>query len=339
MPPLVERDPWRGSPGWNRAIGLMRHREMWPSTVLALTLVLSACAADGQGGYPPSSVPTSAAGRPLQWPGPIEQPEENGFPPALDRPPPVVVRNGDTGLPLEAWTACYGNGCYDGVPPQDPPVIGNPTEILVEFSESGWEFTASVTPVGEECGRRQPEPLERIDATTHRLTPIGLADEYQVTLFDRGPSGDLFVTFVWNTPPDGVMPVPKATASILADRDGSVASYGVQILLWNLAATPANAAGEASVTSVDGAGHTFSLAREEVGCDVGTVSLTAPVEEGLAADDLGDRPFIHTIVVESDGETYVGTGVWPDQEDPECAPCVPLQFTPPLPALGAGDDL
>lgn len=261
--------------------------------------------------------------------------EEDGGPISIDRPPPVEVRGGDTVLSLEAWTACWGNGCYDGMPPQNPAHIGDPAEILVEFPEEGWEFSATVTPVGEECGRRQSEPLQPVDATGHRLMPIGFADEYEVTLFGRGPGGDLFVSFLWSTPTDGVMPIPAATASILADHDGQLDSYGVEVPVWNLAATPEQASGQVTVRSAEGEEHTFQLTRQDHDCSEGTLYFTAPTAEGLTAASLGTPPFTYELTLELDGQTHVGTGVWPDQEDPECAPCVPLSFTPPLPALTA----
>lgn len=51
----------------------------------------------------------------------------------FNRPPAVEVRGGDNVLSLKAWTACWGSGCFDSMPPQDPPHIGDPAEILVEF--------------------------------------------------------------------------------------------------------------------------------------------------------------------------------------------------------------
>jgi hypothetical protein len=245
----------------------------------------------------------------------------------------VVVRGGDTVLSLEAWTACWGNGCYDGVPPVDLPYIGSPDEIVVEFAVSGWEFSATVQPAGEACGRRQTEPLEQVSDTVHRLVPVGVADDYEVTLFGRGPGGDVFVSFRWSTPTDGVMPVPAATASILADHDGRVDSYGVEVPVWNLADTPEPASGQVTVIAAEGSSYTFELIRQDLDCSKGAVFFTAPEEDGLAAAALGLPPFTYEVTLDLEGRTYVGTGVWPDDVDPECGPCVRLTFTPPLPAL------
>jgi hypothetical protein len=262
--------------------------------------------------------------------------EEQGDPGEIQRPPPVEVSGGGISLSLEAWTACWGNGCYHGRPPVNPADIGDPDEIIVEFPEEGWEFIATVTPVGEECGRSQTEPLEPVGATAHRLVPIGLAGVYDVTLFGRGPGGDLFVSFRWTTPTNGTMPVPAAMASILADHDGQIDSYGVEVPVWNLAETPESATGQVTVTSSEGNTHTFDLTREDLGCSEGSIYFTAPIDEGLTAAGLGNVPFTYELTLELDGATYVGTGVWPNEVDPECAPCVPLTFAPPLPALAAG---
>jgi hypothetical protein len=263
--------------------------------------------------------------------------EERGDLTHLDRPPPVEVSGGGISLSLEAWTACWGNGCYDGMPPVDPADIGNPDEIIVEFPEERWGFSATVTPVGEECGRSQTEPLEPVGATAHRLLPIGLAGVYDVTLFGRGPGGDLFVSFRWTTPSNGTMPVPAATASILADHDGQIDSYGVEVPVWNLAVTPESASGQVTVTSSEGNTHTFDLTREDLGCSEGSIYFTASLDEGLTAAGLGNPPFTYELALELDGETYIGIGVWPNV-DPECAPCVPLIFEPSLPALTTGGD-
>ncbi len=50
-------------------------------------------------------------------------------------------------------------------------------------------------------------------------------------------------------------------------------------------------------------------------------------EEGRRLHLLHQAP----VVVVLDGETYVGTGTWPDDTDAEITPAVPLAFTPPLP--------
>ncbi len=245
------------------------------------------------------------------------------------------MRAGGTELTLDPWTACWGAVCYDGQPPEVLPDIGRAPEVLVEFPVPDWEFTATVQPAEQDCGRRQTHSLAPLGNNIHRLVPLGPADDYDVLLFGSGAGGDVLVSFRWTTPTDGVMPVPTAVASILADHDGALDSYGVELPISNLATTPDDVTGEVTVTASDGAAHTFPLNRQDFDCSEGSIYLTAPTEEGLAAAELGSAPFTYEVRLELDGTTYVGTGVWPDGVDPECAPCVPLSFTPPLPALAA----
>ena len=230
--------------------------------------------------------------------------EEHGGGAEIEEPPPVTVQGGDVELSLNAWTACWSNGCYDGAPPQVLPAIGSPGEITVEFPVAGWEFSAIVQPVGVECGRRQTEPLEQIGETVHRLEPIGLAGDYEVTLFGRGPGGDLFVSFRWRTVTDGVMPVPAATASILADHDGAIDSYGVELSVWNLRETPSSASATVSVTADNGNSHIIEATRENSDCSEGTLYFTAPVAEGVAAAQMGPPPFTYDVILVLEVQTY-----------------------------------
>lgn len=262
--------------------------------------------------------------------------EEHGSGAEIEEPPPVNVQGGDVELSLSAWTACWSNGCYDGAPPNVLPDIGSPGEITIEFPVAGWEFSAMVQPVGVACGRRQSEPLARIGETVHRLEPIGPAGDYEVTLFGRGDGGDLFVSFRWQTVTDGVMPVPAATASILADHDGATDSYGVELPVWNLRETPGSASATVSVTAADGNRHIIEVTRQDSDCSEGTLYFTAPAAEGLAAAQIGPPPFTYEVILVLDGQTYTGRGTWPEGVDSECNPCVPLTFEPPLPALSSG---
>jgi hypothetical protein len=125
----------------------------------------------------------------------------------LKAPPPVTVRFFDQSIDLHAWTYCYKNGCVNGAPPDNPPEVGQPGEVIVEFPHSEWSFKASFSPAGEECGRIQQVPLEPTDDGEFVLRPAGYAAAYDVTLSGRG-NGSLSTTFRWTTPIDG--PLPQA---------------------------------------------------------------------------------------------------------------------------------
>lgn len=195
----------------------------WLTAVFAASLLLAACgdAAAAGAGISPVTTPASSA--------------EPGLYPDLESPPSVTVRFFDRSIDLLAWSYCYGNVCADGFPPAAPPDVGSPDEVVVEFPLAGWSFTASFRPTGDECGPVQQMPIEATGSGVFVLRPAGRADTYDVTLFGQG-DGDLVVTFRWTTPSDGALPVPEGRLAVLADHDGRVDSYGIELELTNLGA-------------------------------------------------------------------------------------------------------
>jgi hypothetical protein len=154
---------------------------------------------------------------------------ESGTEPGV--PPPVTVRFDGRSAELAAWTFCYGNACADGVPPENPVDVGRPAEVYVAFPVPDWTFTAVFQPAGDECGRQHDVPLEPVGDGVFLLRPAGYADTYDVTLAGWGDGeGDLYVTFRWTTPTDGPLPEPTARLAVLADHDGEVDSYGVELM-------------------------------------------------------------------------------------------------------------
>ncbi len=326
------------------------------ATALLLVLGTAACGGDDQpvATDVPSSMPEAdtAGGEPPVSTRPLVA---EG---ALDDPPPVVVVAGDTRLELDVWTTCWSGGdgagyCADGMPPAEPAVVTSDGPVFVEFPLAGWTFQAtgrldpapnavgqgSSDPSGSgpprcDAGRSQTVDLTPVSATVHRLDPFGTPGTRTVDVFGRGPSGDVIVTFAWTTAVDGVAPVPTASLSLLADHDGEVDSYGVELPLTGLAAIPDDLAATVVVTAAGGESHELTLAAAPDDCrPEGDTFLTAPLAEGLAAAALGDPPFTYTVTVPIGGVDHVATAAWPDDVDPECAPCVPLAFDPPLPAL------
>ncbi len=247
-------------------------------------------------------------------------------------PPPVIVRTEAHEHVLEPWTYCFGNGCADGAPPANPPDVGSPDRVEVEFPLPGWSFEAEFVPAGDACPRRQTVPLESTGDGTWLVEPAGPAGTYDVTLFGRG-DGDLFVTFRWTTPADGPMPEPQARLAVLADHDGAVDSYGIELELSNLATDPQEASAEVTVTASEGESLTFSPTRAPGCMAEGTVYWDGPDPAGLEAAALGSRPFTYTVVVTLDGIEHTASAAWPADEMPDYAPSVPLVFEPPLPGL------
>src|ERR687898_178041 len=96
---------------------------------------------------------------------------------------------------------------------RNPPDVGSPEEIIVEYPLPGWSFTASFRPSDDDCGRVQEVPLEPAGGGAFVLRPAGNAGTYDVTLFGRG-DGDLFATFRWTTITDGPRPKPEARLAV-----------------------------------------------------------------------------------------------------------------------------
>jgi hypothetical protein len=259
----------------------------------------------------------------------------------LERPPNIVVHAADNVLDLKPYTFCWKSGCADGVPPDPPPDIGGPAGVLIEFPVEGWTFTAEFQKAGDPCARTQSVVLERAATTTHTLRPVGYAGTYDVTVSGRG-DGDVFAVFRWTTPTDGPLPVPEARLAVLADHDGAVDSYGVELSIVNLARSPAEATASVTVTAANGEALTFDAAHEpsqDLGAEgcrkiEGSLFWDAPDDQGVQAAQLGPAPFSYDVVLILDGVRYEATARWPDDQIPDNEPSVALNFQPPLPALG-----
>lgn len=202
----------------------------------------------------------------------------------------------------------------------------------MEFPLPGWSFKAIFTPTGEKCGRDQFAPLEATGDGEFVLGPAGHADTYDVTLFGRG-DGDLFVTFRWTTPTDGPLPQPKARVAVLADHDGRVDSYGVELSLSNLASTPSKSAARITVTASDGDSLAFKAKQSRRECfPEGSVYWDRPDIKATRLQELGEGPFTYKVELNLDGIRYVATATWPDDQIPGNHPSVSLDFAPELPA-------
>ena len=249
------------------------------------------------------------------------------------RPPPVTVRAGSKSFGLNPFTYCYQVACVDGIPPHDPPFVRDASQVVIDFPLDAWSFTATFQPTGDSCGRMQTVRLQAVKPGSFLLHPLGRAGTYDVTLFGRG-EGDLAAIFRWTTPVDGPLPKPESRLAVLADHDGTVDSYGVELEVSNLAATPASATAAITVTAKNGASLTFPAARSQGGCwPEGTAYWDGPDAKGLAAAALGQAPFTYTVTLELEGRRYVATAHWPDDEIAENEPSVALEFDPALPAL------
>lgn len=289
------------------------------ASLLAVALGLSACGNVESIANPGSDIPTTRT--------------TDSGPEVLDRPPPVTLHYGEESVDLEAYTFCFRNGCADGAPPADPPEVGSPDTVSFDFPLDGWSFEASFTPVGERCGRAHTVAAQETGHGSFVLTPAGYAGTYDVTLFGRG-GGDLFTVFRWSTPADGPLPVPEARLAVLADHDGEVDSYGVELAVSNLAETPREATAAITVTAANGEASTFAATRPANDCQpTGTVYWDGPDAQGLAAAHLGPKPFTYHVVLTLDGIRHAASARWPRDVIEGNEPSVGLTFSPALPAM------
>lgn len=266
-----------------------------------------------------------------------EEPRPDGDPVTIKEerdpkgPPLVTVSTPEKRLRLAAWSYCYDVRCIAGGSRPNPPSIGSPQEVRVEFPLPDWKFTAAFTPTDEDCGRQQQAPLEEADDGSLLLRPVGPADTYDVTLRGNG-EGDLSVSFRWTTPSDGPLAEPEARAAIVSGEGKRIVSYGVELQVTNLAETPDEARATITVEAADGDSVTFEAERERSRCwSEGTVYWDGPDDMGLQAAELGPGPFSYTVVLLLDGRRYVGSAEWPQDEIRGEEPSVSLRFTPALP--------
>lgn len=257
--------------------------------------------------------------------------EPAGFPEV----PPVVLTLADGEVPLRPWTFCLEGGCADGMRPEDPYDVGSPGSVEFSFERAGWEFEATFTDDRDaDCPRAVTTEAEATSPTTFRLEPAGPAGAWTVDLFGRKDGeGDVVVSFDWTTPVDGTMPdAATGVAAVLADHDGALDSYGVEVSVRDLAFTPAETVATMTVTSAVGEAVVIDLAALGDGCiGAGALYLTASPDEGRRATLIGDGPFTYRVDLVLDGVPYVGVGTWPDGVVPELEPFVPLTWTPELP--------
>ena len=90
----------------------------------------------------------------------------------------------------QPWTACLGNGCWDGGPGLGGPIpsVGSPDALYFAFDYPGWKFHwVSFNPVDDECGGR---------SITVRATPVTdriFREDAQGTLITETPHSRLLV--------------------------------------------------------------------------------------------------------------------------------------------------
>ncbi|GAA3942056.1 hypothetical protein [Microbacterium soli] len=290
----------------------MRTRTALPVLLAALAL-LAGCAADP--GHAPGPAPTSTTQA-----GPVHG----------AGPGPFIIRHDGAELRLMPHTFCSKGGCVDGVDP-DPPSIGAPAELLVAFPDEGFdELIATQISDGDICtGRTVVAEVSDTGDGWWRVRPAGPAGDYRLSLFARGSAGDAAADLLWTTPEDRPLPDATASLALIADHDGVPDSYGVELMVQNLADAPDEAGARITVTTADGASHVVAPARSTECTGEGALLFQASAEEGRRAAELGGFPFDYRVELTIDGRTHIGTGTYPDDAPPQEV-AVPLVFDVPL---------
>jgi hypothetical protein len=261
--------------------------------------------------------------------------------PAFPTAPTFAVESDDGVVTVKAGSYCVPGGCADGV--FDPATFTNfgASQRLVVTTPMGWPMTASFRLHGETCGASQDVLPAQVEPGVFRLEPAGHAGTYDVTLFAQGrngseSNGDAIATIVWTTTTDGPLATPTAHAAVLADHDGIIDSYGVELNITNMATQPVSASATITVTSSEGKSISLHPPAAGFGEDcpfgaVGTLYFRLDAAAGQQAAALGTAPFTYDISLTLDGTTYTANAIWPTNEMADDAPNVELHFDPPLP--------
>ncbi len=270
---------------------------------------------------PPAASPTPGLPEVVEWDG-------DGW------GPPITLDLDGRRVDLDPWTTCYRKGCADGAP--EPPFVdvGERHSVAFSFPDSGWTFDATFRN-GDytDCPRQITVPVRQTSDHTFEITPAGPAGRWFVDVFGRGEGGDVITTFSWTTHQDGALPGPASgSAAVLADHDGELDSYGVEVYVRDLAEQPRRASATVTVTSAEGRSVTLSPPWDEHCNAEGTLAFTASDDEGRRATALGSGPFTYDVALTMDGTTYHGVAEWPTEEAEDTAPHAPLTWTPALPA-------
>lgn len=283
------------------------------------------------GGDEPNGLPSAdrSSTPPAPTSGPTDEaPEWDG-----EGAPPIVLQLDGREVALDPWGYCYGNACVDGmaVPPYED--AGTRAEVPFSFPLKGWTFTATLKATGGgDCARTFTAPVRKTGDHTFVVRPAGPAGSYDVQVFGDGPGGDVITTFAWTTSGDGPVPEPSAIVSFLAEHDGELDTYGMELSVGNLGVPPDTASATLYVRSPDGTVQVIGPVAPEDSCGVGTLFFrkdrNLPEVSGL-----GDPPFDYRVELALDGTTYVGTATWPRDQTTE-PPYTKLTFDPPLPAFG-----
>lgn len=303
---------------------------------LAAAMLLAGCGAE-HASPTPSGTRSSAPSATRAEPGlhglalPRERPATD-YP--MNDPPRFHVLTDHGQLDLRPWTICGPGYCADGAPDdQHLPDVGRVDHVDFGFDLSGWEFRdVTFRELDSDCPRSIRVAATDTGDRTFRVDPAGPPGRWAVDIFGRGPGGDAVTTVEWTTRRAGSSgPPARGVAAVLADHDGELDSYGVELSLTGLDRWYDDVHATVAVTSETGRSITIPVRAPRHCTTAGDLFLRASDVLGRSATTLGAGPFTYTAEVTLGGTTYVGTGTWPDDVIRGYAPNVLLTWEPALP--------
>ena len=254
--------------------------------------------------------------------------------------PTVAVRSPVRTLQLVPFTYCLAGRCVDGFPTHQGSVGRSESVAIRSTANTTIHVTMSAgTPppdqpfAGAPCGRTFSTTLRADNDGRATLMPLGPAGSYRVGLFvNPAAGGDLAVSFDWITTRPGPTNVPRSEVSILANHDGSVDSYGVEFgaPTWR---PRRRRDGQRPYHCGRRRGDDDGLTRRTDQCTEGTVAFTRRTQPGCRPHDQDQSRSPTTSRSVLDGVRHTARAVWPRDVDPDCSPCVPLRYSPPLSRL------
>jgi hypothetical protein len=263
-----------------------------------------------------------------------------------DQPSPVVLLLPSSNVELRPWAYCWTGPprrsglssavCPNGAPenPAQLDAVGPAEAVDFWFGMPGWDFEAAFSEIGPACPRRHTIDATATSDRTFHLQPAGPAGRYQVDLFGRGGTGSVSASFVWTTPRAGPIEQPEAYIALVTDSGDRLTSYGLEVGVSDLGFQPRRADVRVTATAANGRSTTLDATREGHGdecSEQGAVFFHGDDSSAHKVARLGPAPFTYRVVLSLNGDEYIGTGVWPRDEQPDQAPNTTLTFDPPLP--------
>lgn len=216
--------------------GRLTTRTLLASACAGLALISGSCSS--QESASPSRTASGAAATEgsASLGSPSASRSDSGAGPSVapGRPPEILVRGDRNTLRLRPHIYEFNTGAVHGPPPDPLPDIGSATELIVEYPQVGWKFSARLERAGAEPN------IVAFSANTDKtfvLRGTGLAGTYTVHLVgERDDIGTVNASFVWTAaipPPRVALPAhPDQEAEPLMGVDGILRGDASTMCVW-----------------------------------------------------------------------------------------------------------